>query len=147
MYFIYGYVYTDSDESVAQSKSTPVVATFSFDSAAADTGDPAAGEAYLNACDGANGNQFVHSNKKVLVVANTHATDDLEVTVAIPDDTLLGIARTQPDLVKVVAAGEVAIFPLMHSAFNDAGKVKVDWAESGGSGAVAASFHAILELT
>lgn len=147
MYFIFGYVYTASVVSVAQSKNAPVVATLDFDAAAADTGDAVAGQAYLNACDGSNGNSFTYNAKKVLVVINTHATDSLSVTVNTKDDTLLGLARTNPDVVKVVAAGEVAIFPLLTNSFNDSNVVKVDWAESGGSGAVAASFHAILELS
>ncbi len=101
----------------------------------------------MTAVDAANGMVFSNLNGRTFLwVKNNHSTDTLQVTVSTPK-TVVGLAVA--DVVETVAGlAEKMIGPFDADTFHQSGttNINVDFAESGGSGAVAASKIAAIKV-
>lgn len=146
LFFIHGYAAVPLIDSVALNKSLPVPAVGDSKPSAVSSGDAVSGQLYWKKVDTTDGSTFVWASNKRLIVSNVHATDACLVTVVFPDDTLLGQARTNPDLTLIVAAGKLAIFPEFLKTMAAATRITVTVAESGGSAGRANTYVAVLPI-
>ena len=145
LFFIHGYAAVPLIDSVALNKSLPVPAVGASKPAAVDTGDAVSGQLYWKKVDTTDGVPCLGLHKR-LIVSNVHATDACLVTVVFPDDTLLGQARTNPDITLIVAAGKLAIFPEFLKTMAVGTRITVTVAESGGSAGRANTYVAVVPI-
>lgn len=147
MYFFhFAYVETALVESVALSSNLPVAAIGDNRPAAEDTAPAVSGQIFWNDFDSVEGNSYVYDARKIGLITNTNATDGVIVTVKAKDDTINGLTRTVADKTINVAAGELALIPMLPSIFNQNNKVLLSIAEDGGT-AIADTRIAILKVT
>lgn len=145
MYFIKAYAETALTECVALSTSAPVALIGDNRPAAAITDPAVAGAIHWKDFDSVNGNSFVYSSRKIILLTNADATDAVNITIKTKDGTQNGFTNTIQDLVINLAAGEMAIVPPLPGIFKDGTVVKISIAEDGGT-AITDCKIAVVEL-
>lgn len=144
-FFIFGYVETALTECVALSTAAPVPLIGDNRPAAAISDPAVAGAIHWKNFDSVNGNSFVYSTKKVVLISNTDAADDVIVTINTKDDTVNGFARTVANMTINLAAGEMCLVPFLPGAFKDGTLVTLSIAEDGGT-AITDTYIAVVEI-
>ena len=144
-FYIFAYVETAATDCVALSTILPVALIGDNRPSAAGTPPSVAGTIFWNAFDAANGNSWVYDSKKVLLISNSDAADDVNVTIKTVDGTVNGFASTVADMVVAVATGKLALVGFLPASFRDGTLVKMSIAEDGGTAITDCKF-AIVKL-
>lgn len=145
MYFIFGYVETALTPCVALSSGTPLGLKGLAAPSAASSGAAVAGAIFWNAYDEANMNSMVYDAKNELVVANTHATDSILLTIKTKNYTANGLDYVVEDYVTTIPPLSIFFSGVLSSAFNDSQKVKILIADVSAGDALADTFLAVVK--